>query len=109
MALFDKTLSNCSSVAGISTFFMVPRISENMRRIKVTFFSLTSRRISAAVIGMGFLLNIYDYLRLPNRDQRVTVLKQSAPAGGVHCEVHDALPSDSRLSWTSPRVQHIFS
>ena len=48
----DNTFSNCSSVAGISTFFIVPKISENIKRIKVTFFSFTSRRISAAVIDI---------------------------------------------------------
>ena len=67
---------------------MVPKISENMRRIKVTFFSLTSRRISAAVIGMVFLL-IYDDLRLPNRDQKVIVEKQSDFVEELHSEGPD--------------------
>ena len=65
-----------------------------MRRIKVTFFSLTSRRISAAVIGMVFLL-IYDDLRLPNRDQKVIVEKRSDFAGELHSEGLYALQFDS--------------
>ncbi len=43
-----KNLSSCSSVAGILTFFMVPKISENIKRI-ATFFSFTTANISAVL------------------------------------------------------------
>ena len=61
--LLFKIFVNCSCVAGTSTFFNVPKISVNIKRKNVTFFSLTSLKISVVVVTIWYLLySIYSLL-----------------------------------------------